>query len=57
MAKYKNFVIIWLCLIAVLAFFILLARLLTPEDDWICSNGKWVKHGVPVAPMPKGECR
>lgn len=26
------------------------------EDDWICSNGAWVKHGNPVAPMPTGSC-
>jgi len=27
-----------------------------PEDTWICADGKWVKHGVPSAPMPEGEC-
>lgn len=26
------------------------------EDDWICVDGQWVKHGFPSAPMPEGEC-
>jgi len=27
-----------------------------PEDDWICRDGQWIKHGVPSAPMPSVEC-
>ncbi|GAI36174.1 unnamed protein product, partial [marine sediment metagenome] len=27
-----------------------------PEDDWICVNEEWVKHGVPSAPMPIQPC-
>jgi len=26
------------------------------EDDWICVDGEWVKHGVPYAPMPTTGC-
>ena len=26
------------------------------EDDWICVDGQWVKHGYPSAPMPETEC-
>jgi len=26
------------------------------EDDWICNDGQWVKHGVPSAPMPEEPC-
>jgi len=26
------------------------------EDDWICVDGQWVKHGVPYAPMPTTGC-
>jgi hypothetical protein len=26
------------------------------EDDWICVNGQWVKHGVPSAPRPTSGC-
>ena len=32
------------------------ARLLTPEDTWICSEGRWVKHGNPKSPMPTAGC-
>jgi hypothetical protein len=28
-----------------------------PEDDWICQDGAWVKHGNPSAPMPTVPCR
>lgn len=27
-----------------------------PEDDWICVEGQWVKHGSPSTPIPEGEC-
>ncbi|MFA5131013.1 MAG: Gmad2 immunoglobulin-like domain-containing protein [Patescibacteria group bacterium] len=31
-------------------------RLSSPEDDWICSNGEWQKHGHPSAAMPTTLC-
>lgn len=31
-------------------------RLLSPEDDWICQDGQWVKHGQPEIPMPTTPC-
>jgi len=31
-------------------------RVLSSEDDWICSGGQWVKHGNPTAPMPQTSC-
>jgi uncharacterized membrane protein len=33
------------------------ARLFSGEDDWICSNGQWVKHGNPSFPAPQLECK
>ncbi|MDD4989709.1 MAG: hypothetical protein PHW31_00125 [Candidatus Pacebacteria bacterium] len=27
------------------------------EDTWICSNGQWVKHGNPSAPVPNVSCK
>ncbi|MDD5590076.1 MAG: GerMN domain-containing protein [Candidatus Portnoybacteria bacterium] len=27
-----------------------------PEDNWICQNGQWIKHGNPSSPMPTGNC-
>lgn len=29
---------------------------LSGEDDWICSGGMWIKHGMPSAPMPTTLC-
>lgn len=31
-------------------------RALSPEDDWICQDGQWVKHGQPEIPMPTTTC-
>ncbi len=31
-------------------------RLLSGEDDWICQNGQWVKHGNPDAVKPSVPC-
>jgi hypothetical protein len=27
-----------------------------PEDDWICVDKTWVKHGNPSSPMPESGC-
>lgn len=47
--------------IVVLIGFILLAiasvRLFSGEDDWICRDGQWVKHGNPSFPAPLEECK
>ncbi|MCW1891912.1 MAG: DUF2178 domain-containing protein [Candidatus Uhrbacteria bacterium] len=32
-------------------------RGLSGEDDWICQNGAWVKHGNPSFPAPTAECK
>ncbi len=26
------------------------------EDEWICDNGNWVKHGHPDVPAPEEPC-
>ncbi|MEK7218210.1 MAG: SdpI family protein [Patescibacteria group bacterium] len=31
-------------------------RLVSSEDDWICSDGQWVKHGNPRVPQPTTPC-
>jgi hypothetical protein len=44
--------ILFLIALVILAF-----RFLgTKEDDWICQNGQWVKHGNPSSPMPEYAC-
>ncbi|MDD5725875.1 MAG: DUF2178 domain-containing protein [Patescibacteria group bacterium] len=45
--------------IAVIIFLVILiggVRLFSGEDDWICSQGQWVKHGNPSFPAPSTEC-
>jgi uncharacterized membrane protein len=45
----------------VLVLFIALAvfslRFFSGEDNWICQNGRWVKHGQPDFPAPTAECK
>jgi len=31
-------------------------RFLSGEDNWICKNGEWIKHGNPSAPKPTKPC-
>lgn len=50
---------IYLVLIA--AFIILVAlfgvRVFSGEDNWICKDGQWQKHGNPSFPAPAVECK
>ncbi len=32
-------------------------RFFSGEDDWICQNGQWVKHGSPNFEAPKSVCK
>lgn len=32
------------------------ARIFSPEDDWICENGQWIRHGNPSASEPTSGC-
>lgn len=49
-------------IIIIAAFFLLLLAALLlivlrgQEDNWICQDGQWVKHGNPAAAMPPGPC-
>ena len=31
-------------------------KIFSQEDDWICVDGQWQKHGAPLAPMPSSGC-
>lgn len=31
-------------------------RLLSAEDNWLCENGQWIKHGNPNSGEPTGNC-
>jgi len=56
-AMIKKF--LWGILGIILVAFIVLigARILSGEDNWICQNGQWVKHGNPSGAMPTGTCK
>jgi hypothetical protein len=43
-------------LLAVFLAAIVLVKGLSNEDDWICQNGVWIKHGNPSAPQPTKGC-
>ncbi len=49
----KIFLII---LIIHVAWFFLRFVIGGPEDDWICVDDQWVKHGMPAQPMPTTGC-
>jgi hypothetical protein len=50
----KKKVITYLLIVAAIG--ILLVFLRMNEDDWVCKNGLWVKHGNPTATMPTYPC-
>jgi hypothetical protein len=54
MKKIPKFIKILFVILA-LGFILLLIR--SPEDDWICQNGSWVKHGNPSAQAPSVPCK
>lgn len=45
--------------LAILIFMglLILIRMVTPEDSWICKDGKWIKHGNPTSAMPTKVCK
>jgi len=49
--KYKIILIV-----ALVVLFFAAARLISPEDTWLCQNGQWVKHGNPSAVAPSTGC-
>jgi hypothetical protein len=52
----KKIIIIAIIILGALAVGVLGLRLLSGEDDWICANGEWIKHGAPDAPKPTEPC-
>ena len=48
--------IIFLIIIAVVAFGIVAILKFSSEDFWTCVNGQWVKHGNPSSSMPTFGC-
>lgn len=48
--------ILIIILILILIWFVVRFVIGGPEDDWICVDGEWVKHGAPSASMPTTGC-
>lgn len=53
MLKNHKYSLIILGIIIVTA---IVLRILTPEDNWICQNGTWQKHGNPSKAQPREVC-
>ena len=53
--KKKILIILGIFLVIVLGTIVIL-RIFTPEDTWLCQNGSWVRHGNPSASMPTSIC-
>ena len=49
----KKPLLVIIPLLIIVAFFVLKG---SSEDSWVCSDGNWVKHGSPSAPMPMSGC-
>jgi len=49
--------IVAVSVIFVVIIVISVIRTISGEDDWVCVNGSWVKHGNPTMPMPQEECK
>ena len=45
-----------LVVILILILAILIIRTISQEDDWICVDGEWIKHGYPSFPKPTRPC-
>lgn len=52
----KKIIPLIIVILAAAAIIIIGIRFLSGEDNWICQNGQWVKHGKPSAPMPTEGC-
>jgi len=45
-----------LVIILIVVLTMLFIRILSQEDDWICVDNDWIKHGYPSAPKPTEPC-
>jgi hypothetical protein len=43
-------------LIVAILFVFIVIRFVGSEDNWICQDGKWIKHGNPRMPKPTVTC-
>lgn len=57
--KFSDKKIIYLAIVLIIfsLMTIFTIRLFSGEDDWICENGQWIKHGNPSFEAPKIKCQ
>ena len=54
-ANKNRFILLAIILSIFLGIFTL--RLFSGEDNWVCKNGQWIKHGNPSFAAPKSICK
>ncbi len=52
----KNTALVIVVIIILATIAAISIRSLSGEDDWMCQNGKWVRHGHPSSAKPIGKC-
>jgi hypothetical protein len=52
----KKYYLIIIFVALVLLGIIIGVRIISGEDNWICQNGEWVKHGNPSSLKPTKAC-
>jgi len=51
----KKYIISVIILVVLIAFFSL--RFFSGEDNWVCKEGQWIKHGNPDFSVPTVPCK
>ena len=54
--KNKKILLIIALVFVALGGFLIIARVITGEDVWLCVNGTWQRHGNPSSAMPTSGC-
>jgi len=56
-AQFKKSKVFFVVMVIILLIGAVLGgKMLSDEDDWICTKGEWQKHGNPSAPRPTEPC-
>ncbi|VVB80194.1 Uncharacterised protein [uncultured archaeon] len=58
MNEKKSKIVATIILVALLILFatLFVIKFFGPEDNWICEDGTWIKHGNPSSGMPTTPC-
>lgn len=53
----KKKLYLFVAVVVIMMFALFGLRLFSGEDNWVCQNGLWQKHGQPDFPAPLTECK